>query len=119
MIYEYFQVTVYFALAGGLLALALGVFGRLPSLVSLVPLLLTIVGLIVQGVMTAVMLAQGAAHKGDPIEFYGYLLTAIIVGAGASFWALVERSKFSTMILGGANLTISVMIYRMWQIWHG
>ncbi|MFM2384754.1 MAG: hypothetical protein RL166_628 [Actinomycetota bacterium] len=53
------------------------------------------------------------------IEFYGYLLTALLVAVGAGLWSLAERSKYSTMILGAANLTIAIMLLRMWQIWFG
>jgi hypothetical protein len=65
------------------------------------------------------VLASGNTAKGDVIEFYGYLLTALLVADGAGLWSLAERSKFSTIILGSANLTVAIMLYRMWQIWHG
>jgi hypothetical protein len=32
-------------------------------------------------------------------------------------WALVDRSKWSTVILGVASLAVAVMVYRMTQIW--
>lgn len=117
MIDWFYQGTLILAVAGGVLSLVLGLFGRLPSLVSLIPLVLTALGLVVQAVISAVILFQGGVSAGDPIEFYGYLLTALIVAGAASLWALAERSKFSTMILGAANLTVGIMIYRMWQIW--
>jgi hypothetical protein len=119
MIDWYFQVTEIIAVGGGLLAVFLGLIGRLPSLVSLSPLALSVLGLIVQAFITIGVLVSGNSAKGDVIEFYGYLLTAILVGGGAGFWALAERSKFSTMIMGAANLTIGVMLLRMWQIWFG
>ena len=117
MIDWYFQAAEYIALIGGVLALVLGLAGRLPSLVSLSPLALTVVGLVVQAFITIGVLVAGGTAKGDVVEFYGYLLTALLVGVGAGFWALAERNKFSTMIMGAANLTIAVMLLRMWQIW--
>lgn len=117
MIDWYFQLSEYVAVIGGTLALLLGLFGRVPSLVSLGPLVLTILGLVAQAFITIGVLVSGGTSKGDVVEFYGYLLTALLVGVGAGFWALAERNKFSTMIMGAANLTIAVMLLRMWQIW--
>jgi hypothetical protein len=119
MIDWFYQGAQGVAVIGGLLALVLGLIGRLPSLVSLSPLALTALGLIVQAFITIGVLASGNTAKGDVIEFYGYLLTALLVAAGAGLWSLAERSKFSTIILGSANLTVAIMLYRMWQIWHG
>jgi hypothetical protein len=118
MIDWFYQVAQTVAVVGGLLALVLGLFGRLPSLVSLSPLVLTAVLLVAQAFITIGVLVSGGSTNGDVIEFYGYLLTALIVAVGAGLWSLAERSKFSTIILGAANLTVAVMLLRMWQIWH-
>ena len=37
--------------------------------------------------------------------------------AAAIFWALLERSRWSTVVLGVGALSVAVMIYRMFQIW--
>ena len=118
MIDWFYQVAQTVAVVGGLLALVLGLFGRLPSLVSLSPLVVTSVLLLAQAFITIAVLVSGGSSKGDVIEFYGYLLTALIVAVGAGLWSLAERSKFSTIILGAANLTVAIMLLRMWQIWH-
>lgn len=117
MISWFYQTAEFVAIVGGTLALILGLIGRLPSLVSLSPLALTALGLIIQAFITVGVLASGGNAKGDVIEFYGYLLTALIVSVGAGLWSLAERSKFSTIILGAANLTVAIMLLRMWQIW--
>ena len=119
MISWFYQGAEFVAIVGGILALVLGLIGRLPSLVSLTPLALTALGLIVQAFVTMGVLASGSTSKGDVIEFYGYLITALIVAVGAGLWSLAERSKFSTLILGAANLTVAIMFLRMWQIWFG
>ena len=117
MIDWFYQGAEFAAIAGGILALSLGLIGRLPSLVSLTPLAVSALGLIVQAFITIGVLASGASAKGDVIEFYGYLITALIGAVGAGLWSLAERSKFSTIILGAANLTVAIMLLRMWQIW--
>jgi hypothetical protein len=73
--------------------------------------------LLVQAFITVGVLATGSTAKGDVIEFYGYLITALLVAVGAGLWSLAERSKFSTIIIGAANLTVAIMLLRMWQIW--
>ena len=119
MIDWFYQGAQGVAVIGGLLALVLGLIGRLPSLVSLSPLALTALGLIIQAFITIGVLASGNTAKGDVIEFYGYLLTALLVAVGAGLWSLAERSKYSTIIIGAANLTVAIMLFRMWQIWFG
>jgi hypothetical protein len=46
-----------------------------------------------------------------------YLISAIILPVAGGFWALVERSRWSTVILGLIGLALAVMLYRMGQIW--
>jgi hypothetical protein len=55
----------------------------------------------------------------DTWEFFGYLIVAIMVPVGAAIWALVERSRWSTVIMGAGVLTVVVMLVRMHQIWTG
>ena len=83
MIDWFYHGAEFVAIAGGLLALVLGLIGRLPSLVSLTPLAITALGLILQIFITIGVLAAGNSAKGDVIEFYGYLITALIVAVGA------------------------------------
>jgi hypothetical protein len=33
------------------------------------------------------------------------------------FWALIERTRWSTVVLGVAGFAIAVMVVRMAQIW--
>jgi hypothetical protein len=79
---------------------------------------LTTLLLLAQAFITIGVLVSGGTSKGDVIEFYGYLITALIVAVGAGLWSLAERSKFSTIILGAANLTVAIMLLRMCQIWY-
>lgn len=109
------QVTV--AVAAGLLCLALGFAGRKPSDLSLGALALVELLLIVQLVVAILAPATGNDPVGNMLEFYTYLVSAVILPAAAAFWALVDRSKWSTVVLGTAALAIAVMVYRMQQIW--
>jgi hypothetical protein len=109
------QITV--GSAAAVLNLTLSLMGRLPSLVSVGANALVLIGLLTQLLVSAVLTAQGVASKGDVVEFFGYVLVAILVPIGAVFWALVERSKTSTLVLAIAPFTVVVMVARMAQIW--
>jgi hypothetical protein len=110
---------LWFSLAAGIFALALGLFGRLPSLWTVGALGVVLLGLLVQLGYTSWAVIGGAEAAIDTVEFYAYLLVAIMVPVGAGFWALVERNRWSTVILGVAALTVAVMLVRMNQIWTG
>jgi hypothetical protein len=109
------QVAV--AVVAGLLCLVLGLAGRKPSDLTLGATALVEVLLLVQLVVSIVSPAVGNDPTGDALEFGLYLGSAILLPIGAGFWALVDRTKWATVILGVANLAIAVMVYRMHQIW--
>lgn len=113
------NIEIWLAVAVGLFVVLLATLKRLPSLVSLGALALVELSLIVQLVWSIVLVAGGASAKGDTVEYFGYIITAILVPPAAALWALVERSRWSTMVLGVAGLTVAVMLVRMWQIWSG
>ena len=92
---------------------------RKPSLVSLSVLGLVELGLIVQTVVSIVLVSAGERAKTDTIEFFGYLFVALLIPVGAGFWALSERTRWSTMVLAVAAGTVGVMLARMQQIWFG
>lgn len=99
------------------LCLVVAMFGRKPSLLTLGSAVLVELALVLQLVVTVVLLFGGAESKGDLVEFFGYVLVAMMVPAGAVVWALVERTKFSTMVLAVSGLTVAIMAARMAQIW--
>lgn len=75
-------------------------------------LLLLIVQLIVS------IATFGSTHGVDPLLFFGYVITAILVAALAGFWAFAELSRWGPGVLAAAGLTVLVMIERMDQIWQ-
>jgi hypothetical protein len=105
------------AVAGGTLAIILGLVGWRPNdltmgFAGVVELLL-----IVQLAVTISAPLTGNQPTGSLIEFYLYLVTALLIPLGAAFWAIADRSRWSTVVLGVAMLAIAVMLYRMSQIW--
>jgi hypothetical protein len=103
----------------GLLCLLLGLIKRKPSLISLGSIALVELGLVVQLVASIVLVILGQRAKNDTIEFFAYLIVALMIPVGAAFWALIERNRWSTVVLAVAGLTVAVMLVRMHQIWTG
>ncbi len=105
------------AVTGGVLAVALGLMGRRPSDLTMAFAGVVALLLIVQLAVAIAGPLAGNRPTGSLFEFYIYLISAIFVPVGAGFWALIDRSRWSTVILGVAQLAVAVMLYRMGQIW--
>ncbi|CAN02213.1 hypothetical protein QKG38_11515 [Clavibacter michiganensis] len=110
------QVAV--AVVAGVLCLVVGAIGRKPSDLTVLPTALVEVLLVVQLVIAIVAPSVGNPPSGSLIEFYAYLLSGLVIPPLAVFWALVERTRWSTIILGASCLAIAIMVYRMDVIWN-
>lgn len=114
-----YQIQVFYALFAGLFVVCLGIFRRPPSWLS-VGVIAVVEGLLlVQLAVTIALVSTGSGAKGDTVEFFGYILTALIVPPAAVGWAVIERTRWSTLVIGISGLTVAVMLVRMWQIWSG
>lgn len=105
------------AVTGGFLAVVLGLMGRRPSDLTMAFAGVVALLLIVQLAVTIAGPLTGNQPTGSLFEFYIYLISAIFLPVGAGFWALIDRSRWSTVILGVAQLAVAIMLYRMGQIW--
>ncbi|MCF8529401.1 MAG: hypothetical protein K9G13_05810 [Aquiluna sp.] len=119
MLEWWYLAQVWYGLFAGLLLVLMGLIGRKPSGFSLALVIGSEFGLLMQLVATITVLLLGESSVGDTWEFFGYLLVALVVPIGGAFWALVEKSKWSTVVMGAAILTVVVMLVRMRQIWTG
>ena len=117
MIDWFTTIQVVVACAAGVLCLLLGLFKRLPDDLSMGAVALVELLLVVQLVVAIIAPAAGNSPTGSLAEFYIYLISALVLPLAGGFWALVERNRWSTLILGGVCLAIAVMVYRMAQIW--
>ena len=117
MIDWFVTVQVAVAVLAGVLCIILGLVGRVPGDVTMGAVALVELLLIVQLVMAIVGPLAGNSPSGSLAEFYIYLISALILPLAGGFWALIERNRWSTVILGGVCLAIAVMVYRMGQIW--
>jgi hypothetical protein len=113
----YTGVQIAVAVAAGLLALVLGLVGRRPSDLSLAGAALVEVLLIAQLVVAVVAPGAGNRPTGNPVEFFAYLLSALVIPPAAIVWALVERTRWAVVVVGVACLAVAVMLVRMQIIW--
>lgn len=117
MILWFTYVEVAVAVVAGLVCLILGLIGRRPSDWTVGALALVELLLIVQVVIAIVAPLAGNPPTGSLLEFWVYLVSAVLLPPLAVGWALVERSRWSTVIMGIAALSIAVMVWRMQVIW--
>ncbi|MCK6081363.1 hypothetical protein KZX37_08925 [Microbacterium sp. EYE_5] len=109
------QIAV--ACAAGLLCTALGLAGRRPSDLSVGTQALVLLLLIVQVVIAIIAPFAGNPPTGDLLEFWVYLVSAVLIPPAAVVWALIERGRWSTVVMGVAAFAIAVMLWRMQVIW--
>jgi hypothetical protein len=104
----------------GALLVSMGLLAkRKPSGFSVGATALVELLLLAQLVVSIALVVSGASAKQDTVEFFAYLIVALMIPIGAAFWALIERTRWSTVVLGVAGLTVAVMLVRMNQIWTG
>lgn len=72
--------------------------------------------LVLQAVVAGVLLVTGAGDV-DGALFWGYVVTQLIVLPIAAAWAFAERTRWSSVVLLVATLTVAFLEYRLLQIW--
>lgn len=61
----------------------------------------------------------GGGTVPDPITLYGYLLTGLALPVGGGWLGLFERTRWGSLAIGLAVLTLMVLQMRLGQIWPG
>ncbi|MFC4243066.1 hypothetical protein ACFOYW_06750 [Gryllotalpicola reticulitermitis] len=109
------QVAI--ALAAGVLCLVLGLARRTPGDLTMGATALVALLLIAQLVVSAVAPSAGNHPRGSLLEYWMYQIAIVLVPLIAMAWALIDRTRWSVVVLGVAGLAVSVMLVRMWTIW--
>ncbi|MGA7147236.1 MAG: hypothetical protein WBX17_01955 [Microbacterium sp.] len=109
------QVAV--AVVAGVLCVIAGLAGRRPSDLTVGALALVELLLIGQIVIAIIAPLVGNPPSGSALEFWVYLISAALLPVAGVGWALLERSRWSTVIMGIAALAVAVMVWRMQVIW--
>jgi hypothetical protein len=119
MLEWWYHVQLWFGVAAGLLLVLMGLIGRKPSGFSLALVAGSEFGLLMQLIASITLVVLGERAVIDTWEFFGYLIVAILVPVGTAIWALIDRNRWSTVVMGAGVLTVVVMLVRMHQIWTG
>jgi hypothetical protein len=119
MLEWWYQAQLWFGVVAGLLLVVMGLIGRKPSGFSLALIAGSEFGLLMQLIASITLVIMGERAKLDTWEFFGYLIVALMVPVAAAIWALVDRNRWSTVVMGAGILTVTVMLVRMQQIWSG
>ena len=110
-----------FATTVTVLSLALGAWGlllaaldRLPQKLLLQALFLLQAVLIVQAVLAFARMGDWGGSKG---ELAGYLAVSALLVPGGLILAVEERSRWGTLVLALACLTVAVVQLRLLAVW--
>ncbi|XBH20194.1 hypothetical protein V5R04_07970 [Jonesiaceae bacterium BS-20] len=73
--------------------------------------------LLIQVVTSAIGLAGHTRPDFAAWEFWGYVVTALIILPGAALWAFAERTKWSSVVLAVGAFTVIFLQFRLIQLW--
>lgn len=114
----WFAVTqIVIGVAAALVCLVEFLRSRTPNDYTLGATLLLGVLLVAQVVVSIVQPVIGNQPQGDLLEFWMYLITALVLPFGAALWALIDRKRTANLVLVVVNLAVAIMLYRMFVIW--
>ncbi|MHA7222634.1 hypothetical protein ACX80S_10000 [Arthrobacter sp. RHLT1-20] len=114
----YFYIILVVGLASTIICLAAGLVRKAPNDTTILSVAAVELSLLVYLVGSIVRVAGGEQIAGEPWEFWGYLVTALMLPVGAVYWSILERTRWSNFVLAAVGVTAVVMAARMNQIWY-
>lgn len=110
--------TVLVLLSLGLAAWAgvLAGLDRLPGR-GLLRGLLTLQGLLLVQAGIGVYRLLDGDRPASVASFVGYLVVSVLIVPVAMYWSLEEKTRWSTLVLVAASLTVSALIGRLLMVW--
>lgn len=117
MIAWFAMVEVAVAALAGLVLLIRALVGKRVDDFGLGALATVELLLIAQLVVSIVAPMLGNHASGNPVEFWAYLISVLIIPPLAAGWALSERGRWSSLVLAIAAFAVAVMVWRMLLIW--
>jgi drug/metabolite transporter (DMT)-like permease len=117
-----FDVYFWIICAAGLLCAAAGVVFFLrkepPNDITLLGAGAVLLATLVYAAAGIIRPLVGDSARGNVPEFWAYMITQISIPVAGAWWALVERTRWSNLILAAVGLVGIVMAARMNQIWY-
>lgn len=113
----FFLAGVVVCLLSALICIGAAVIRQPPNDVTILSVAAVELFLLVYGVTAVIRQAGGETVGGEAWEFWGYFLTALCIPVGGFWWAILERSRWSNLVMGAVGITVFVMLFRMEQIW--
>jgi hypothetical protein len=113
----FFITGVVICLVSALICIVAAVIRQPPNDITILAVAGVELFLLVYGVAAIFRQLGGEPVAGEAWEFWGYWITALLVPVAAFWWSMLERSRWSNLVLGAVGLTIAVMLVRMEQIW--
>ncbi len=117
MIDAYYFVLVSFTVVVGVALVTAGLFKKRLNPLALIAITGVEAGLVIQLIISLILMASGDGARTDNFQFFAYLLFALVIPVASGLWAIAEPSHHSMVALGFGSLTISVMLFRMQQLW--
>lgn len=114
----YFYIILAVGLISSVICLTAGILKMAPNDVTILSVAAVELALLVYLVGSIIRVAAGERIAGETWEFWGYLLTALMLPVGAVYWSVLERTRWSNFVLAAVGVTALVMAARMNQIWY-
>ena len=112
----------YIILAVGLISIGIclvaGILKKAPNDVTILSVAAVELALVVYLVGSVIRVIGGEPIAGEAWEFWGYLVTAMLLPPAAVYWSILERTRWSNFVLAAVGVTALVMAARMNQIWY-
>jgi hypothetical protein len=114
----YFYMILTVGLLSTVICVTAGVLKKAPNDITILSVAAVELALLVYFVGSIIRLVSGEHMVGEAWEFWGYLVTALMLPVAAVYWSILERTRWSNFVLGAVGVTALVMAARMNQIWY-
>ncbi|MEJ1180130.1 MULTISPECIES: hypothetical protein [unclassified Pseudarthrobacter] len=114
----YFYIILAVGLLSSGICLVAGILKKAPNDLTILSVAGVELSLVVYLVGSIVRVVAGEPIAGEAWEFWGYLVTAMLLPPAAVYWSILERTRWSNFVLAAVGVTALVMAARMNQIWY-
>lgn len=114
----YFYIILTVGLLATGICLVAGLMKKAPNDITILSVAAVELALVVYLVGSIVRVIAGEPIAGEAWEFWGYMVTALLLPPAAVYWSILERTRWSNFVLAAVGVTALVMAARMNQIWY-